>query len=107
MGSTKLWLPSRKSVESHRGGLSIVLLGHWRFSSLRGGNLLYFCEGSLSLESKSLAFGLQDPEAQRVLHRHIDGRWGKSLEIFDVSMEQLLFLTIVVGSKNVLGIFEK
>ena len=52
MGSTKLWLPSRKSVESHRGGASMVLFGHWRFLSLRGGNLLYFFDGSLSLKSK-------------------------------------------------------
>ena len=66
MGSTKLWLPSRKSVESHRGGLSRVLLGHCRSSSLRGGKRLYFFEGSLSLYSKHQHFNSQDPEAQRV-----------------------------------------
>lgn len=49
MGSTKLWFPSRKSVDSHLGGFSIVLLGHCLFSSFRGGNGLYFVEGSLSL----------------------------------------------------------
>lgn len=49
IGSTKLWLPSRKSVASHLGGLSMTLLGHVLFSSFNGGNLLYFLEGSASL----------------------------------------------------------
>ena len=49
IGSTKLWLPSRKSVASQRGGLSIVLEGHCRFSSFKGGNFRYLVEGSLSL----------------------------------------------------------
>ena len=49
IGSTKLWLPSRKSVASHRGGFSIILFGHVRFSSFKGGNLLYFLDGSASL----------------------------------------------------------
>jgi hypothetical protein len=52
MGSTKLWLPSRRSVASHRGALSMVLFGHWRSGRLMGGNLLYFLEGSLSLEDE-------------------------------------------------------
>ena len=49
MGSTKLWLPSLRSVDSHRGGLSRVLLGHERFSSFSGSNFLYFFHGSLSI----------------------------------------------------------
>ena len=57
MGSTKLWFPSRRSVASHRGALSIVLLGHWRSGRLRGGNFLYFLEGSWSLRQEpSLVF---------------------------------------------------
>jgi hypothetical protein len=56
MGSTKLWLPSRKSVDSHRGGLSMVFSGHCLFSSLRGGKRLYFFEGSLSLFSRISQF---------------------------------------------------
>ena len=49
MGSTKLWLPSLRSVDSQRGGLSIVLLGHvlsGRFKGLKG---WYFFHGSLSI----------------------------------------------------------
>ena len=46
----------------------MVLLGHWRLSSLRGGNFLYFCEGSLSLESRLSAIVLLQPEAQRFTH---------------------------------------
>lgn len=49
IGSTKLWLPSRKSVDSHRGAFSIVLDGHCLFGRLIGGNFLYFTDGSLSL----------------------------------------------------------
>lgn len=49
MGSTKLWFPSLRSVESHRGGFSIVLVGHCRLGISRGLNLRYFLEGSLSL----------------------------------------------------------
>lgn len=49
MGSTKLWLPSLRSVDSHRGALSIVLEGHWRSGRFSGGNFRYFFEGSLSL----------------------------------------------------------
>jgi hypothetical protein len=51
IGSTKLWLPSLRSVESHRGGLSIVLEGHCLFGRSRGLKALYFFEGSLSLET--------------------------------------------------------
>jgi hypothetical protein len=60
MGSTKLWLPSLRSVDSHRGGFSIVLLGHvlsGRFNGLKG---WYFFQGSLSigilLEIESVSF---------------------------------------------------
>lgn len=52
MGSTRLWFPSRRSVASHRGALSRVLFGHWRSGREMGGNLLYFVEGSLSLEAQ-------------------------------------------------------
>jgi hypothetical protein len=74
MGSTKLWLPSRKSVESQRGGLSMVLLGHCRFSSLTGGNFLYFFEGSLSLFPKILVPCVsRTRDAKSNSHRHVDG----------------------------------
>lgn len=56
MGSTKLWLPSRRSVDSQRGGLSIVLLGHDRSGRFNGWNFLYFVDGSLSIGM--LAVGL-------------------------------------------------
>jgi hypothetical protein len=49
MGSTKLWLPSRKSVDSQRGGRSIVLLGHVLSGRCSGWNFLYFFDGSLSI----------------------------------------------------------
>ena len=82
MGSTKLWLPSRKSVESHRGGLSMVLLGHCRFSSLRGANFLYFFEGSLSLFPKLLMFLVSRVRgATSHSHRHDDGWWGNSFSV--------------------------
>lgn len=68
MGSTKLWLPSRKSVDSHRGGLSMVLLGHCRFSSLRGGNFLYFIEGSLSLLSIVSVHCIPRPRGAKVTY---------------------------------------
>lgn len=49
MGSTRLWLPSRRSVDSQRGGRSIVLLGHERSGRSSGLKALYFVEGSLSM----------------------------------------------------------
>lgn len=49
MGSTRLWLPSRRSVDSHRGGLSMVLLGHDRSGRFRGLKALYFFQGSASI----------------------------------------------------------
>lgn len=49
MGSTRLWLPSRRSVANQRGALSTVLLGHCRSGRCSGWNLLYFFHGSLSL----------------------------------------------------------
>ena len=49
MGSTRLWLPSRRSVASQRGALTIVLLGHCLSGRFTGGNGLYLVEGSLSL----------------------------------------------------------
>jgi hypothetical protein len=49
MGSTKLWLPSLKSVDSQRGGLSIVLLGHVLSGRFNGLNGLYFVHGSASI----------------------------------------------------------
>ena len=49
MGSTKLWFPSRRSVESHRGALLMTLEGHWRSGRSSGLNCLYLRQGSLSL----------------------------------------------------------
>ena len=49
MGSTRLWLPSLRSVLSHRGGRSSVLLGHVRSGRFSGANFLYFVDGSLSI----------------------------------------------------------
>lgn len=49
MGSTRLWFPSLKSVDSQRGGLSSVLLGHDRSFRSRGLKALYFFEGSASI----------------------------------------------------------
>lgn len=74
IGSTKLWLPSRKSVESHLGGLSIVLSGHCLFSSFRGGNRLYFIEGSLSLHL-SISI-LPNTRIEFLSHGHFDGMAG-------------------------------
>lgn len=34
----------------------MVLSGHWRSESLRGGKLLYFLEGSLSLRRATVSF---------------------------------------------------
>ena len=77
IGSTKLWLPSRKSVESQRGGLSTVLFGHCLSGRWRGGNFLYFFEGSLSLQYH-ISFNGQNskPVAEVILHRHIDTKVG-------------------------------
>jgi hypothetical protein len=49
MGSTRLWLPSRRSVDSQRGGRSIVLPGHVRLGRCSGWTFGYFCDGSLSI----------------------------------------------------------
>ena len=49
MGSTRLWLPSLRSVDSHRGGRSIVLLGQDRSGRSSGLKALYFFHGSLSI----------------------------------------------------------
>ncbi len=87
MGSTKLWLPSLRSVASHRGALSMVLLGHWRSGRLRGGNFLYFLEGSLSLRQPAVVSFLEfvTPKRQASLmrgaecsglHRHFGGLCG-------------------------------
>lgn len=56
IGSTKDWFPSRRSVASQRGALSIVREGHCRFGMSKGLNRLYFFEGSLSLSFFCLAF---------------------------------------------------
>ncbi|KAI5304297.1 hypothetical protein KEM55_000138 [Ascosphaera atra] len=50
IGSAKLWLPSRRSVASQRGGLSKVLVGHCLLGKFKGLKGLYLVEGSLSLE---------------------------------------------------------
>lgn len=50
MGSTKLWLPSLRSVASHLGALSMVFDGHCRLGRFNGLDLLYFLEGSWSLQ---------------------------------------------------------
>lgn len=102
MGSTKLWLPSRKSVESHRGGLSIVLLGHCRFSSLGGENLLYLREGSLSLAFKSLATVFQDPKAQELTYIGMMTDGGVTVLTYRGMAEQLLLKTRLSWSKYVL-----
>ena len=49
MGSTRLWFPSRRSVDSQRGGLSMVLLGHDLSGRLRGLKALYLVHGSASM----------------------------------------------------------
>ncbi len=49
IGSAKAWLPSLKSVASHRGGLSMVLDGHCRSLIFNGLKARYFFEGSSSL----------------------------------------------------------
>lgn len=49
IGSLRDWFPSRRSVDSHRGGFSIDFEGHWRLGRWSGLNGLYFVDGSLSL----------------------------------------------------------
>lgn len=49
IGSTSDWFPSRKSVDSHRGGLSMVLEGHDLSGRFNGWNFRYLVEGSLSI----------------------------------------------------------
>ena len=49
MGSTRLWLPSLRSVDSQRGGFSIVLLGHVLSGRCNGLNGWYFFHGSASI----------------------------------------------------------
>lgn len=51
IGSTKDWFPSRRSVASHRGGLSMVLEGHCRSEISSGLNGRYLDDGSLSLDT--------------------------------------------------------
>jgi hypothetical protein len=75
IGSTKLWLPSRRSVASQRGGLSIVLFGHVRSGKFNGLNRLYFLEGSLSLQdtrSSELNPTHWWEDAESIVHRHSD-----------------------------------
>jgi hypothetical protein len=49
MGSTRLWLPSLRSVDSQRGGFSIVLLGHVLSGRCNGLKGRYFVHGSASI----------------------------------------------------------
>lgn len=42
-------MPSRRSVDSQRGGRSIVLEGHVRFGRCNGVNFRYFFHGSFSM----------------------------------------------------------
>ena len=49
IGSISDWLPSRRSVDSQRGALSMVRLGHWRSGRWICGKERYFTEGSLSM----------------------------------------------------------
>lgn len=52
----------------------MVLFGHSLFSNLRGGNLLYFFEGSASLADRTLASCFVSQEgAKTFLHGHVDG----------------------------------
>lgn len=81
MGSTKLWLPSRKSVASHLGGLVMVLEGHCLLSSLRGGNGLYFFEGSLSLCRTASALESERQNGLGGSHRHFDRNAGSNCSI--------------------------
>jgi hypothetical protein len=71
MGSTKLWLPSRRSVDNQRGGLSMVLLGHDLSGRFNGWNFLYLVEGSLSIGiltdcARNFSFGGAIPRANEV-----------------------------------------
>lgn len=54
MGSTRLWFPSRKSVDSQRGGLVIVFEGHCRSGRFSTGKGLYLVDGSLSLAAEDV-----------------------------------------------------
>lgn len=75
MGSGRLWLPSRKSVASQRGALSITLLGHWRLGRSNGLKGLYFVEGSLSLWETEISLEMSDQlRSLRNIHRH-GGVW--------------------------------
>lgn len=59
----------------------MVLLGHWRSGRLRGGNLLYFVEGSLSLRVQRVRTDVlcRTNVLGRLwfvdLHRHFGERW--------------------------------
>jgi hypothetical protein len=100
IGSTKLWLPSRKSVASQRGGLSIVLAGHCRFSSFKGGNFRYFLEGSLSLGMVSRAF--QKTQLQNYLHWHCEMRGWRTIWVRLFSV--VLFTSRRLWQANIKGL---
>lgn len=121
MGSTKLWLPSRRSVDSHRGALSSVLFGHWRSGRLMGGNFLYFLDGSLSLQWAVVNFWvpryrmkqLQSCFAKRNVRTYIgilagrenrrSDRWGKGRFRSGRSLADSSPTVRVLGGRN--GVF--
>jgi hypothetical protein len=76
IGSTKLWFPSRKSVASHRGGLSLVLDGHCRLGRSRGLNCLYFLHGSRNLGTILSALSWKLCQCGADEHRHFAGKGG-------------------------------
>ena len=51
--SISAWLPSRRSVESQRGGLTMVFDGHWRSGRSTWGKGRYLVDGSRSMASLS------------------------------------------------------
>lgn len=79
----------------------MVLFGHSLFSNLRGGNLLYFFEGSASLAARILAFCFVPQDgAKTFLHGHFDGGVEAMLEknLSVSSVQTLLFILQQEGS---------
>jgi len=71
MGSGRLWLPSRRSVDSHRGAFAMVLDGHCLSGRFRGPKARYFVDGSLSLtEERGRVSQLEAGRGEAHAHRH-------------------------------------
>lgn len=98
MGSTKLWFPSRRSVESQRGGLSIVLEGHCLFASWRGLKAVYFFEGSLSLCSQSSDLSFCRAEGGGFPHGHLDDGGVEAIEKFIRSLSNFYLPLLALGA---------